>query len=140
VLVKFDTSDKLLELENAKSSLKSSQQQVEQAAANYNTVQKDYERNNSLFADGLVSRQNLDDATNKLQAALTSLQNSRENVSQANTQIQMITNALEDFQITASISGVVESKSYNLKKLKKACKCRYISAPWGIWNTPVRLK
>ena len=120
VLVKFDTKDKLLELENAKSSLNSSEQQVEQAVSNYNTVQKDYERNKSLFEDGLVSRQDLDNMSYQLQAALTSLQNSRESVSQATTQIRMIENQLEDYQITAAISGVVESKEYNLKEVYKS--------------------
>lgn len=49
VLVRFDNSDKLLELEKQESSRVSLQQKVEQAVSNYNTVKKDYERNKNLF-------------------------------------------------------------------------------------------
>jgi RND family efflux transporter MFP subunit len=120
ILIRFDNSDKLLDLENAKSALKSNQQKLEQSKLNYSTVQKDYERTKSLYDDGLVSRQEQDSMTNQLQTALTSLQNAEESVAQAQTQIRITENSLKDFLITASISGVVESKEYNLKEVYRS--------------------
>ena len=120
ILVRLDNSDRLLELEKAKSSKISLQQQLEQATSNYNTVQKDFDRNKSLFEEGHISRKDLENSTNQLQTALTSLQNARENVSQADTQIRITENAINNYIVKASISGIIDSKSYNLKEVYRS--------------------
>ena len=114
VLVRFDNSDMRLELERAESSKNSALQQVQQAESNFKTVQTNLDRTQKLFDDGLVSRQELDSITNQRESARASLNSVKEGVSQAETQISIIKNALKDFQVTASISGIIDAKNYNL--------------------------
>lgn len=114
VLVRFDDSDVQLELERAKSSKNSTLQQVQQAESNFKTVQTNFERTQKLFDEQLVSKQELDNVANQLEAARASLNSARETVTQADTQISIIQNSLKDFQVTAPISGVVDKKNYNL--------------------------
>jgi membrane fusion protein (multidrug efflux system) len=114
VLVRFDDSDMRLELERAESSKNSALQQVQQAESNFKTVQANFERTQKLFNDGLVSKQELDNITNQLESARASLNSAKEGVTQADTQINMINNTLKDFQVKASISGIIDAKNYNL--------------------------
>lgn len=114
ILVRFDDSNIQLELEQAESAKKSAQQQVQQAESNFKTVQTDFERTQKLFDDGLVSKQELDNITNRLESVRASLNSAKESVSQAETRINMIKNTLKDFQVTASLSGVIDQKNYNV--------------------------
>ncbi len=114
VLVRFDDSNVRLELERAESSKNSALQQVQQAESNFNTVQTNVERTQRLYDDGLVSKQELDSITNQLESARASLNSVKESVSQAETQISITKNTLKDFQVTASISGIIDAKNYNL--------------------------
>jgi len=114
VLVRFDDSDMRLELERAESSKKSTQQQVQQAESNFKTVQTNFDRTQKLFDDGLVSKQELDSITNQVESARAALNSAKESVTQADTQINIIKNNLKDFQVTASISGIIDKKNYNM--------------------------
>jgi RND family efflux transporter MFP subunit len=120
VLVRFDNSDTQLELEKAQSSKNSALQQVQQAESNFNTVQANFDRTQKLFDDGLVSKQELDDITNQLESARSSLNSAKESVTQAETQIKILQNSLKDFQISTPISGIIETKNYNVQEVYKA--------------------
>lgn len=120
VIVRFDDSDTQLELERANSSKNSALQQVQQAESDFNTVQANFERTRKLFEDGLVSKQEMDSMTNQLESARAGLNTSKESVTQAEAQIKLIQNSLKNFQIAAPISGIIDSKNYNLGEVYQA--------------------
>ena len=114
VLVRFDDREKRLELEQLESAKNSALQQVQTAESNFKTVQANFDRTQKLFDDGLVSKQELDSITNQLESARASLNSAKESVAQADTEINMAKNNLKDFQVEATLSGVIDVKNYNL--------------------------
>lgn len=120
IIVRFDNSDTQLELEQAVSSKKSYQQKVQEAESNFKTTQANADRYQKLFDDGFISTQQLDDIQNQLESARYSLNSAKENVTQAEAQIKLIKNTLNDFQIQAPISGFVNEKNYNLREVYKS--------------------
>jgi RND family efflux transporter MFP subunit len=95
-------------------------QQVQQAETNLKAAQTNLDRNQQLFKDGLISQQQIDDLQNKVEAAQASLNSTRENVSQADTQIALLENGLENFVVRAPISGIINTKNYNLQEIYRA--------------------
>jgi RND family efflux transporter MFP subunit len=119
-LVRFDDSEQQLNLEKARSAKSATLQQVKQAEANLKAAQTTLERNQQLFSEGLISQQQMDDLQNKVEVAQSSLDNARENAKQADTQIALLENGLENFVVRAPISGIINAKNYNLQEIYRA--------------------
>ena len=119
-VVRFDDSDAQLELQRALASKNTSLQNVKQAQSNFDTIQANVKRNEELLKDGFVSRQQVDELNNQLQAAQASLSSAQESVKQADAQISLLRNMLKDFTLTAPISGIIDEKRYNLQEVYSA--------------------
>lgn len=120
IIVRFDDSDTQLQLQQAIANKNSALEQVNQAQSNFETVQADVERQEKLFKDGIVPQKTVDDARNGLQSAQATLNSARESVKQAEAQIDLLENTLNDFKIAAPISGVIDEKHYNLNEVYRA--------------------
>lgn len=120
VVVRFDDSDTQLQLQQAQANKNSAVERVKQAESEFETVQADLERQEELFKEGIVPEKNVDDARNRLQAAQSALNTAREGVNQAQSQIDLLNNTLNDLQIAAPISGVVDEKRYSVNEIYRA--------------------
>ncbi len=119
VLVKFDTSDAQLQLQQAIAGKNSALQNVKQAQSNFETLQTTVNRYQELFKDGLIPRQNLDEMLNQLHVAQAGLGSAREQVKNSDAQIQLLQNTLNNMKITAPISGVIDENHFNLYEIAK---------------------
>ena len=119
VLVRFDDSEQRLQIENAVSSKTTAELQLQQAEADLKTAQTTLERNQELFKDGLISQQQMDELQSKMESAQASVNSAREKVKQADTQIALQENSLDDFMVRAPISGIIDQKQYNLQEIYK---------------------
>ncbi|GAK61349.1 efflux transporter, MFP component, RND family [Candidatus Vecturithrix granuli] len=120
VIVRFDDSNTQLELQQAISSKNSALQKVQEAESNFTTVQANMQRYQKLFEDGFIAKQQLDEISNELESARSTLNSARESVTQAEAEINLIKNTLSDFQVRAPISGFINTKNYNLQEVYKA--------------------
>lgn len=120
IIVKFDNSDVQLQLQQAAASKNTALERVKQAESDFQTVQADVERQEKLFADGVVAQKTVDDARNRLQSAQSSLNSAREAVKQAESQITLLNNTLKEYQLMAPISGVVAEKHYEEQEIYRA--------------------
>jgi RND family efflux transporter MFP subunit len=125
IIVRFDDSDTQLQLQQAIANKNSALEQVNQAQSNFDTIQADVERQEKLFKDGIVPQKTVDDARNGLQSAQATLNSARESVKQAEAQIDLLKNTLNDFKIAAPISGVIDEKHYNLNEVYRAGEILY---------------
>ena len=125
IIVRFDDSDTQLQLQQAIANKNSALEQVNQAQSNFETIQADVERQEKLFKDGIVPQKTVDDARNGLQSAQATLNSARESVKQAEAQIDLLENTLNDFKIAAPISGVIDEKHYNLNEVYRAGEILY---------------
>ncbi len=119
VLARFDDSEQRLQIDNAVSSKTTAELQLQQAEAGLKTAQTTLERNQELFKDGLISQQQMDDLQSNMESAQASLNSAREKVKQADTQIALQENSLDDFVVHAPISGIIDQKQYNLQEIYK---------------------
>ena len=118
-IVKFDDSDTQLQFQQAIAGKNAALQSVKQAQSNFETLQTTLNRYQKLFKDGLIPRQNLDEMLNQLQVAQAGLGSAREQVKNADAQIQLLQNTLSNMKITAPISGVIDEKHFNLYEIAK---------------------
>ncbi|MBD3306917.1 efflux RND transporter periplasmic adaptor subunit [candidate division KSB3 bacterium] len=119
VIVQFDAEDVQLQLQQAIAAKNTAIQNVNQAASNFETTQKTVQRYQELFDDGFIARQTLDDVQNSLQATLAELNSAREQVKNADAQINLLRNTLQDLSIEAPISGIVDEKHYHTQEIAR---------------------
>ncbi len=120
IVVNFDDSDAQLQVQQALANKNSALEQVNLTQSNFNTVRSDFERQEELFKDGIVSQKTVDDARNRLQTAQAALNSAHETVKQSDSQVDLLNNTLNDFKIAAPISGVIDEKRYNLNEVYRA--------------------
>lgn len=120
VIVRFDDSDTRLQLEQATANKNTALQNLKKAQVNLETVQKTVDRQQSLFKDNLVSKQTLDEVQNQLQAAQSGVDSAGEQVKNAEAQIKLCNNMLQELTIKAPISGIIDQKNFNLNEIPKA--------------------
>lgn len=120
VIVQFDDTTTQFQLQQAIATKNTAVQNVNQALSNYETLQKTVKRQEELFNEGLVPRQNLDEIQNKLQTAQAALASAQEQVKSAEAQIKMLQNTLKDMTIKAPLSGVIDKKYFNLNEIPKS--------------------
>jgi RND family efflux transporter MFP subunit len=116
-IVKFEEKDTQLQLQQAIAAQNTAEQSVNEARSNYETTQTNLKRYQKLFADGFISRQDLDSLQNKLLVAQAGLQSAQEQVKNKEAQIQLYQNMLHDLKISAPISGVIDEKHFNLNEI-----------------------
>ncbi|MBZ5494880.1 MAG: efflux RND transporter periplasmic adaptor subunit [Acidobacteriia bacterium] len=100
---------------NAKSQLDSSRAQAEQATANVARSQSSFNRSQQLNEEGLISRDEYEQAQNNLNAAKSQAEVAKKQVEQMANQIKISENSLEQMQISyAAAETRLKSQDANL--------------------------
>jgi len=81
-------------------SLRSSQAEMEQAQGNLNIAQNTFRRKQQLHEDGLISREEYDQAQNNYKAAQAQLEVAKARLSQMQTQIEIAKNSIQQMKKT----------------------------------------
>lgn len=120
VLVRFDDSDTQLQLQQAMAAKNAALESIKQAQLAFETLQRDVERQEQLFKEGIVAQKTLDDLRNQLDGAQATLNSAQENVKGLDAEIAMLHNVLKDLKIVAPMSGVIAEKRYNVNEVYQA--------------------
>ncbi len=116
LLARVDDTELKLQLEGLKAQLASgslSELSVEQARIQLVAAEKDYERINQLYDEGVVTRKELEMAENQLEAARSSLQRqqsySDESKDAIGSQIALLQKHINQCKITSPLGGIVSN-------------------------------
>ncbi|PKM82445.1 MAG: hypothetical protein CVU89_05420 [Firmicutes bacterium HGW-Firmicutes-14] len=109
LLIKIDTTDLEIALSQAINGMQNAQLTHNQAVLNYNNAKANYERIKSLYAEGAVSQQQMEQA--ELQYNLAKDAMNQPVVASAQDQIADIRNKIADATITSPFDGEVATRS-----------------------------
>ncbi len=119
-IVKFDNTELQLEIKKAESEKKSAMQQIKQSKSAFETTGKEKNRILGLKKKGMVSESEADSMIDKYRTAETNLHRARESAIQIGVRIQLLNESLKDCVVTSPISGLIDSRHYNLKEIYRA--------------------
>jgi HlyD family secretion protein len=88
----FEISNAEVQLMREESSLRAAQSQLQREQDNFSRVQSSFKRQQQLNEDGLISRDDYEEAQNRLRAAKSSLEVQQTSVAQAEDQIRVAKN------------------------------------------------
>lgn len=109
VLFRIEANEAHNQLTQSEASLRISEAGYDSAVQALNDAQSNYERNQSLYQDGVVSKNDLEQATTKLVNAKLSLEQARQQVDQAEATLNISRETVNNYTVTAPIDGLIGS-------------------------------
>jgi RND family efflux transporter MFP subunit len=119
ILVGINSREIQIQLQKSISAKKLVQQQNFEAEANYKANLTIVNRNKTLHEKGLISGEQWNEISNKLNSAYFALESAKANLEQSTFQIALNEENLKKYQILSPISGIIESKKYNIDEVYK---------------------
>jgi HlyD family secretion protein len=130
----FDISNSEVQLMREEASLKSVRAQLQKEQDNYARTQSSFKRQQQLHEDGLISRDDYEEAQNRLKAAKATLEMQQSSVTQAEEQIRVAKNNIAKMknQLAASQASLKQSAASLSKQKDQSSKTIVLSPQDGV--------
>ena len=130
----FEISNAEVQLMHEESALKAAQAQLQQSQDNFSRAQSSFKRQQQLHEDGLLSRDDYEEAQNKLMVAKSTLDMQQSAVAQAGDQIRVARNNITKMksQLASSQASAKQSAANLAKQSDQSSKSKVVSPQDGV--------
>lgn len=130
----FEISNSEVQLMHEENALKAAQAQLQQSQDNFTRAQSSFKRQQQLHEDGLLSRDDYEEAQNKLMVAKSTLDMQQSAVAQAGDQIRVARNNITKMksQLASSQASAKQSAANLAKQSDQSSKSKVVSPQDGV--------
>jgi HlyD family secretion protein len=130
----FEISNSEVQLMHEENALKAAQAQLQQSQDNFTRAQSSFKRQQQLHEDGLLSRDDYEEAQNKLMVAKSTLDMQQSTVAQAGDQIRVARNNITKMksQLASSQASAKQSAANLAKQSDQSSKSKVVSPQDGV--------
>ena len=130
----FEISNSEVQLMHEENSLKAAQAQLQQSQDNFARAQSSYKRQQQLHEDGLISRDDYEEAQNKFKVAKSTLDMQQSTVAEAEDQISVARNNIVKMksQLASSQASAKQSAANLAKQSDQSSKSTVVSTLDGV--------
>ena len=130
----FEISNAEVQLMHEENALKAAQAQLQQSQDNFARAQGSFKRQQQLHEDGLLSRDDYEEAQNKLMVAKSTLDMQQSTVAQAGDQIRVARNNITKMksQLASSQASAKQSAANLAKQSDQSSKSKVVSPQDGV--------
>ena len=130
----FEISNAEVQLMHEENALKAAQAQLQQSQDNFTRAQSSFKRQQQLHEDGLLSRDDYEEAQNKLMVAKSTLDMQQSTVAQAGDQIRVARNNITKMksQLASSQASAKQSAANLAKQSDQSSKSKVVSPQDGV--------
>ena len=130
----FEISNSEVQLMHEENSMKAAQAQLQQSQDNFARAQSSYKRQQQLHEDGLISRDDYEDAQNKFKVAKSTLDMQQSTLAQAEDQVRVARNNIVKMksQLASSQASAKQSAANLAKQSDQSSKSTVVSTLDGV--------